>query len=297
MLNSSDPDYTDARLRIEAWNVLVDSFAETMYRSNAGYWRQLKLFTLVVGQRGYRLPARALANAVEFVEVMYGSDYRKLHFIEIRDVGSMESALGNPNWYTVDGDYINIYPLPTSAITMRVKFAIRPSTLVAEQTAGRITAVVEATRVVTVNSAPIIRSTTQTMVTGDLADVVHPNGGFELGAFDCSVTVSGTSLTFPSGTDMSRIAVGDYVRGAQETDWPMLPVEFHRTLADATAAVVCVQRGLMPKAQALASMVGPQMERLRNIIQPRVKFDPAVLRRRNLTFRRGFGNFPGWGDP
>ncbi len=294
-LNSADPNYTDARLRIEAWNMLVASFADSISRSRSGYWRQVALYTLAASQRGYRLPARALANAVELVEVLSGTDYRKLSALELRRMGSIESLSGDPRGYLVEGDYINLFPLPSAAGTLRAKFAIRPSKLVAEQTAGLILTVTPATRQVTVNVLPTVRATSAAIATGTLVDVVHPAGGYELGAYDCAVTVSVLTITFPVGTDMTRIAVGDYVRGAEETDWPMLPEEFHLTLCEATASKICVDRGMMQKAQILAGVVGPQIERLKSLIQPRAKFDPRALRKRNYG-RTGGGFGPGFGN-
>jgi len=292
-LNAADPNYTDARLRIEAWNMLVASFADSISRSRSGYWRQFKLYTLNASQRGYRLPARALGNAVELAEILVGTNYLKLHPIELRELGRFESLTGDPRGYLIEGDYLNVYGLPVASGTMRAKFAIRPPKLVEEQTAGRILTVTPATRQVTVNTVPTVRSTGVALATAGLADVVHPTGGFELGAFDCAVTVAGTTITFPAGTDMSRIEVGDYVRGADETDWPMLPEEFHLTLAEATASKICIDRGMMQKASVLAASVGPQIERMKSLIQPRAKFDPRALRRRNYG-RTGFGFGPPW---
>lgn len=289
-ISDSDPEYTDARLRIEAWNMLMTSFADSMVRSRQGYWRQEQLTTLVSGQRNYRIPARALVSTIDLVEVLQGSDYRKLHAAEIRDVGGLESKSGDPVWYIVENDTIKLFPTPTAAGTMRIKYAVRPSQLVQEQTAGLITAVDTSARTLTMAARPVVRATAASLAAADLADVVHAGGCYDLGV--CNATVSGVTgagpyvYTFAAGTDLSRVAVGDYLRAAGETDWPQIPTEFHRTLADATAAAILVHKGATAKAQVLASKVGSELERMRSIIEPRAKFDPAVLRRRNTLLRR-----------
>ena len=72
--------------------------------------------------------------------------------------------------------------------------------------------------------------------------------------------------------------VGDYVRGEDESDWPGLPHEFHRTLADATAAIILADIGMADRGEKLAAKVKSDLERMRAMIEPRLG-DGGILQK------------------
>jgi len=68
----------------------------------------------------------------------------------------------------------------------------------------------------------------------------------------------------------------------------MLPQEFHRTLADAVAAVILAGGiGAVEKAGGLTGKIGNDLERLEDLLRPRVKDNVRKLRPRNGELRRG----------
>jgi hypothetical protein len=179
----------------------------------------------------------------------------------------------------------NIYLLPpvqTSGAVMRTHYAIRPSRLCLPQaapTAGIITAINPSTRVVTVAVAisSIFEDGSIGAYTGAQQIDIIRVGGWHKVQWTGSATISGTSITLavdPSGldeaNDLSDIAVGDVVRAADQTDWPAIPADYHRSLADATAVKILTMRGMLEASSALAQAhVSPDLQRFGDLVRLR----------------------------
>ena len=288
MIPDSSPDYTTARLLLELTDVQRTVFAKAIVASRGGYWLRQSTTATVAGTTSYRMPPRAVVGGLEKIEILdAGGKYRRLVDAGLRDSGALENlGSGLPMYYVVVGDYVRLLPTPSAAETIRWTFYMRPSQLVTEQVSatsrGKITAVTPATPSVTVDVIPYNQTiaTPAAIVTGNPVDVVKPNGWHELALFDATATISGLVISFPAGTDVSRCAVGDYVRYQEQSDWPCLPDDFHRTLSDAAAVVYLSITNQMQKAQALGSKVGSDMERFVALMSPRVKDSPKIIRQR-----------------
>lgn len=282
------PDYTDARIREEITRVLAHSFAVPVMHARAGYWRQKVQTTLAASTRAYRLPHRALLNSADVIEFQSGSKWLPVQPLELRDAGPSSELTGaTPTHFLADGDHVEIYPLLTSAQVFRTTYILRPPSLQQFQAAGLVTAVDTGALTVTVNSAPVDRETAAALTGAEEVDIVHPNGGHELALVGVTPSgLGGSVFTFPAGTDLSRVAVGDYVRAADQTDWPMLHAEFHGTLADATAAALCVDLGKALKAQQLVGKVESELNKMVAGQEPRIKHMLQKLKRRHGAARR-----------
>jgi hypothetical protein len=284
-IRSAHPDYTDAIIREEAWGLLAGTFAESVQRAHQGYWRQSVQTMVAASQRSYRLPHRALANTADVIEYLNGAgNWTPVNLLSaLRDRGPMTSATATyPTHAVADSDRIELYPLPSSALTVRTSYMLRPPKLVQYQTAGEVTAVDADALTVEVNTVPDDQDTGSAVTTSDKLDIIHPNGGHELALVGVAPdSIVSTTLTFPSGTDLSKVEVGDFVRAADQTDWPMLHEEFHATLAAAEAASICLGLGKSVKAQQLAAKVSSDLARMRNMQEPRLKDVFRHLKRRN----------------
>lgn len=283
-IKDSHPEYTNARIRIELWNCLANLFGDRVLKSRSGYWRQHQLITLTAGKRAYRLPERALAKAVDLVEVLDGTQYRKLTELDQREAGGLEGETGDPVYYEVGADYLYLHPTPSAAGTMRIKFPLRPPKLVQAQTKGLIAAVNVAGHIVNATDIPDAYASGSAVPIADYdpVDVVNPNGWSELALFSEPQLgpISTTFFTTVTTADMYRVQVGDYMRAADESEFPMLPEEFHHTLADAAAANILLHMRDGTKAQTLAAKVTGELDRFQEQIQPRFKYSPRPLRRR-----------------
>lgn len=288
---SAYPDQTDAVLRSELTHKLHSVFEDIVTKARSGYWLKEYITTTTSGRGRYRIPPRAVVGGLEKIEVAAaaGGVYYPLDEISPNDVQNWEGAIngGNPGpplVFVSMGDQLELFPTPNAALPLRMSYYVRPSQLVEPQSGnnfvvrGRITAFNPVARTVTVNVIPFdqLAPAPGTMANGALVDVVHPDGWHELAMVNAPSTFTGTTITLGGADDMSDIAIGDYVRVADQTDWPCLPDDFHRCLADVAAIKVAVELGLREKNDELAQNVENDLVRFRSLLVPRVKSQPKT---------------------
>lgn len=288
------PDYTDARIRTEINDTLQTVFGRSVIHSQGGYWKHYETQDLVAGTAHYQIPQRALVGGLKAVEVRpTGSDdYYPLEELTPEELAQRDTKSGRPRRYDLQGDFLRLMPNPdSSSADLRCWYYLRPPKLVQEQTtAGIITSINTTTRVALMATTPTDRVTAAAITSSSVVDVVSPTGTHEVHVVGASLddVTTDTSVTFASGTDLSRVKVGDAVRAADQTDWPCLPQEFHRTLADAAAAVMLAGGiGAIQKAGGLSGKVVNDLERFEDMIQPRVKDAVRRLRPRYGALRHG----------
>ena len=287
-------DYTDTVILRELNDQLTTTFERTIAGARSGYWLQLNILTPTVGVSRYRIPARSVGGTLEQVELARGAgnafDPLPLATSEQTYFYEMASGqTGRPAAYTIVGDFVQLLPTPDSAnYTLRLKYYIRPSKLVRAQSdtttgdavvRGLITAVNATARTITVNAVPLNQLATGTpaLVTGNPIDVVSPDGWHELRLVAAPQTLAGTVFTVTGTQDMSSIAVGDFVRAADQSDWPALPDDFHRPLADLAAAVIAGQIGLDDKKASCVKDAANALSRFQELVTPRTMSDPPTI--------------------
>lgn len=270
-LNDGDTDFPDARIRQELTDAQHAVFGHAIVQARAGAWLKVQETTTEASRVRYRLPYRACAGVGETIQI--------------------SDAIGKP--YEIHGDQLVFETAPTAGSTLSFLYYARPSLLVEEQaSAGEVTAVDTAAYTVTVDTAlPVNRVTAATIATGDRVDIVHSNGWHELSLVNTTCTISSLTLTFPTGTDLTDVEVGDFVRAADQTDWPCLPDDFHRPLANITAARIARMRGNFTRAEQLEKeFYGPDgnggdFGRFKDILVPRIKDSRDVCVPRFGIFR------------
>lgn len=311
MTSATHPDYTDAVIIDELNDQLFTLFERAIVETRSGYWVQTQDYTVTSGVSSYRLPPRACG--FEKVEIGYGSPaaYSRLPEASEAHARLWEGSagmLGAPQAYVLRGDQLVLLPTPdNSTYTIRVYYYIRPSRLVLPQSTGvggvggtvrgQITNVVG--NVITVSNLPFDQELASPVaITSGLQqiDVVKANGWHELAVVGVNQTNNGTtSITVPTGTDLSEVdfAAGkDYVRAAEQTDWPCLPDDFHRCLADAVSVKIMTQLNMAAKAGQLAASVSADLQRFQSLISTRVKSEPRTIRA-PLPALRGLLSYPG----
>lgn len=286
------PDYTDAVLYDEMNTALHTTFEDVVASARSGYWCKPVFLTTANGRPKYRIPARAVVGGLEKVEIAMSStaDYVPLPACTEEQAADYErnaANLGSPQAYVVRGDQIVILPTPNASLPLRLWYYIRPSRLVAPQSGalvtsrGRITSINTSTRVIIVDVLPLDQETVgNPPLSGNITpcDIVHKDGWHELSMVNITISnYAGTTLTVAGTESMDEVELGDYLRFAEQTDWPCLPDDFHRMLADVTSAAVLVQLGLSDKAAQITELVGPAAVRFKDLITPRVKADPPTI--------------------
>lgn len=273
-LADQSQDYTDEVI-LRLLNVqLRQIFEPIVTDTRAGYWLHTLQRTLGAGNSYVRLPPRIAT--LEQVDVYYDGVWRALQEAlesEAQDWAYEYGRAPQPQAYTVRGTALSLLPAALGSDTLiRVKGALRPSVLYAPQTAGVVGAIDVANRVLTVNSMPVDGRTSAPISGAVTIDVIEPRNCYELSLVSARATVlDATHLQIEAGHTLSRIESGDVVRVAEQTDWPQLPEGFHASLATAAAVLVCRQRDLREREQALSSQAAGTIQRLQAYLSPRVR--------------------------
>lgn len=292
-------DYDDARMLRELNDKLCTVFEDLVTKSRSGYWLHTKLQNTVAGRAKYRIPPRAVVGGLESIEIATtsGGALYEIPEIPASDIGFYEGQpgrTGQPVCYAVVGDQVTLVPAPASAISFKMYYYARPSKLVTQQSTtlgggtvrGQVTSITNiALRQVTVNAIPFDMSLAvpAAMTSGSQSiDIVHSDGWHELSVIDNTQTFAGNVITIGGTDDLSEIELGDFVRVADQTDWPCLPDDFHRCLADAAAVKILIELHLGEKSEMLAANNGNDLTRFRSLLYPRVKAAPkqvGIMRR------------------
>lgn len=303
----------------ELRGVLTSNIQRLVVNARQGYWLHSTLMSTVAGQATYHLPHRAAAGGFDRIEIADSatSAFQPLDERPGRQALTWElpsGGTGRPQCYELRGDRIALLPTPDSAnYVLRVWYYLRPSKISPAQSPtvtgvsaidtavtdrGRITSVADiANRKVTVNVIPkrMEQPTPADIVTvTDYVDVVRPSGWFTPLLVQASQTFTGTTITFGGTDPVDHLEVGDYVRAADETDWPCVPADFHRLIADLASITILVQLGFLQKAAAFGEKCAGDVDRLRDLLQPRVKdqareidFPDHILNGASGPVRRG----------
>lgn len=290
-LPTASNDFTDAWICREINDQLTQLYERVVVRADQGYWHQIQYYALTAGTTQYRIPYRACTGGIESVQI---SDAASVEWFELpvlveSDAVRYEtSAEDRPQRCVIRGEFIRVLPAATvnNQYVMRVHYAIRPSRITLPQTTpatqGLITAFDPTARTITVSAVPdsIDEDGTKTApgTSGLRIDVVRPVGWNSVILQNLSATRSGTTYTLNSpvsglaeANSMAEVQIGDYLFAAEQTNWPALPQDFHRTLSDAAAAKILTQRSMHQKAtELMASHVVPELQRFAELLQPRV---------------------------
>jgi hypothetical protein len=297
LLEDTAPDYGDVALLRELNDALTTKFQRMVLDARRGYWLHYVDYQLTAGTKSVRLPPRA--TSISKVQIGTGTsstaDFQRLPQVDDGHSEVFEgarSSVGRPQCWFARGDRVHLSPAADSGgYVVRVWYYIRPSWLVPapNNDNGRITAINTTTRVLTVNLLPVdqlLSSPTFITSGNQRIDVVHPDGWHELALVGAPQTYSGVNITVGGSDPLDEISVGDYVRVADQSEWPPIPDDFHRCVVDIATVKILIQRDYQAKAVGFASDVGTDMQRFGAIIANRVREEPRVVRAPLPSLRR-----------
>lgn len=298
-------EFTQQRMFDALNDVLVTRFSEVILTARTGYWLKKFVYTASASQARFAIPPRSLLGGLEKVEVSLNSGVT-FYALEQVPASQIQRYQTNPNpgnpWvYWIEGDIVEVVPAANTGMLVRLSYYIRPSLLVASQSdpnatvRGRITAINTSGRTVTVNAVPFDQSlAVPAAITSAVQsiDIVHPDGWHELALVGATQTLAGSVFTVGGTDPLTDVRIGDFVRVAEQTDWPPLSDEFHPTLAEQAAIEILTDLHLLEKAGAIELKAGLAMGKLKSKLQPRVKSEPKQI---GLSMKaRGWPN-TGWG--
>lgn len=292
---SAWPQYTDAKLLNELNDRLLALFSDEIVTARAGYGLQALTLTCVAGTDLYPMPDRAVGGGLEKLELQASGEttwaqLKRLDINEVQDVDVGSSQPNRPLWYCIQDGFVELYPTPSQAFLLKFTYYIRPSLLVTSQSStlggdgvvrGQVTAKNAGARTVTVNTVPLdqLLAVPAAITSGNQRiDIVRPSATFACSMASQAQTLAGSVFTLGGTDDMTRVQIGDFVRVANQTDWPSnVPEEFHRMIADRAAMEVLREIGLDEKQNNLALTVQADLIRYRQVTRPQVKSQPKAI--------------------
>lgn len=213
------------------------------------------------------IPELAVASIISAVDVVEGNNTYRVDVAPIRKLVDLENtaSTSRPIYYAIRGDKILLYPTPSSGTTIRVRYQIRPPSLVLTQ--GRITTIDDANTTIYVDSlgddlttsiaslkafVNIIDSTTG-IVKGTLQisniTTAQNKIAFKTASLDRS-TVYGQTVDTALPTD---IALDDYICLASGTCVPTLSLDFTDFLIQYSVVETLNRLGI-PAQEAYATL-------------------------------------------
>jgi hypothetical protein len=272
-ISDESTEYDDPKILQLLNQARIEIFEPVIASTRAGYWTHTLTRTLGANNPVVRLPPRAAAFLHADVR-RDGGDWCPLQeALESEQQDWERDRSGTPRAYLIRGTTMHLLNAPTtSQYTLRVKVIVRPSVLYATQANGLVTGIDLTTNTLTLNGLPADKST-NTTISGTLnVDVIEPIDNYELSLFHAPATVlDGTHVQVDSSYSLLKVQIGDYLRVANQSEWPQLPEPFHSSLASAAAIPPCVQRDLYDRVTDLRSDVSSAATRLATHLMPRTK--------------------------
>lgn len=275
-LSRLSTEYTDTVIMGLLNKTMDEVLAPLVAAARSGYWCHTFTRTLGAGNASVRLPPRA-CPAIEQVDISAdGVSWFPLAEAleaEAQDWMQEHGRDPYPAAYVVRSSYL--YLLPAAAVAgvqLRVKVLVRPSVLVTPQSTGRILAVDPDSRLLVLDSLPVSKPSDVAISGTVVCDIIEPRANFELAVAEAPMTVLGpTSVQIAENFTLERVEPGDYLRVANQSEWPQLPKEFHSIVGSIAALPILRQRDLYERADKLAEATSNALQRLREHISPRVR--------------------------
>jgi hypothetical protein len=236
----------------------------------------------------YAVPYRAIGNKLRDIALIDGAgnpyELSRASLEEISDYSSF-STIDNNGVFYMEGNKVVFMNLNgTASDKIRMYFYLRPSTMVLEKEAGKITAIAAGgtETVITLDNFP------EKYANNPLFDIVGSRSPNKLKKFDisaASVNRNTKSVTILNELLPDDLEVGDYLCQAEESPVPQIPTELHPILAQ-RGAVYCLEslgdtEGLGNAMRKLQSME----KGVTNLIENRVEGAPQKIKPRHTNLR------------
>lgn len=269
MTPSNDLVITDANILSLATDELMGMLAPIISSARAQYYETVYDQAVVAGQRAYAIPDRALGGRILNVMLVDSAgNETAVQIVDYSEEAARFVGSGSQSSYIayVRDNSVVFVSEPTTAVTVRMVFYIRPGSLVATSSARQITVVG--------GSSVTISSSLSGLTTGIPFDVISNKPIFSYRSYDSTATVAGSTLTFtpPTGT-----AVDDWVALAGTSPIPQVPFEMHPILTQRTAARVLGILGDKAGMEMLSHTANEQFEQILQLVSPRVAGAPQYI--------------------
>lgn len=231
--------------------------------------------TLVAGQASYKFPARSVgARTFDLAYVLNGvvvNHLTRTTASQLQYVGPVTSAY--PQQFMFEGGLITLIPAPSAAVgTLRIRYYVRPSRLVAETSCRTITSILANTP-----SAGVTRLTFSGGALSGLVDIVNGQTPYDVMASDVSATHNAGSDDISASLLPAQLAVGDYICPSEQSCLVQLPVELQGVLSQRVVARLLKQQGFSSEASMAQDEADRMLEAVRKLLTPRSDGNPKRL--------------------
>lgn len=245
----------------------------------------------------YAMPERALGNALkDLFYVDTNSNKFPLKKINIHDISTNSASGGYPLYFFLQGDYINVQPIPSSASgSLEIWYYERPNQLVLTASCAKITSIATngSNKEFTVNT-----DLSSSLSAGSYVDFLSGKSPFLTWSTDVPiVSISSTVISVATSNVLDQASssalpqVNDYICPAQKANIPMIPQEAHPLLSEMVQEKIIQAFGDGEKLAQIKASIIEMRKQLFNICQNRVESaNELAINRRGLNRMIG----PGW---
>lgn len=284
---------SDAELLTLANDELQSDVFPLLLSSQGGFRLADLDHSITADQQLYKLPPRA--HGGRLYDVLYvDSNGREtsLPMQEMEELGHIytEGGVESPGsmlWFLKD-DYVGLYPTPTTTRdTLRLRYYMRPGTMVTVASAAQITAVTSTTLTFASGTIPTAWTTTNTF------DVISDTGTFRNIEIDkTSNTITTTSMTWT--TLDSGVQVGDWVALAKESPLPQIPEALHPYLYQKVAVRALQSAGDREGWRDAIAELEKMEDRVKDLMSPRVDGETKSIVPRYAPIRNSGARWTRW---
>lgn len=266
--------------------------------TDGGYYAVKKDYTIVAGQRLYRLPPYA-HNAVKDVVWVDGNGVEfPLSVVDSEDVPRLAYAVTNGTVqncvYYLDNDFLALHPAPTSTTgTLRLKYYRQPGQL-ALSTGTRVVSISSASWASSVQTIVVADTTHYYPTTSDTGDIVGAGNAHASILIDATIATRVSTTYTLTATDNPGVVAGDWFCQPGYSAVVQLPDHmqpyFIRRVAGACLTVTGDLRAAGVELDAAAQLY----EKAQSTSKPRDQAEPKALITRNSPLRVRSGGGLSW---
>jgi hypothetical protein len=230
--------------------------------------------TLTSGVSDYRLPKRAIGNALK--SILYSNsdqssywEIPRIHLNRTQD----QVLTGLPDSFFLKGDAVSLSPIPNGTGYLQMWHYRRPSSLVPSTQCSQITAVADLGSTVQLTVQNDLTGVLSTTTLADIFSAITPS---VFKAIDVTVVSVAASIIVVDKSNVSvggviQVIAGDYIALEQTSNVPFVPAEYHPVLAQAVSCRLLEALGDLNKLQTGMAKLGEMRSQAMKLIMNRVE--------------------------
>ena len=285
-------DYTDARILIEADEVLLNRIVQEILGTFQEHYVTFVDHSIVMNEPAINVPGINVGSVLRDVVYFTGSTNVSgfsLARVALEELDTVYGStnLGQPIGHVFRDDQIILVPPPNASSGIcRIHIEYRP---------GKLIVPADAMQIVDINEVSGQLSSATTLPTvwdvQDTYDIIRSTSPFAIVGFGLTPTSLGATDIAFDGLDFNRVAVGGYVALAGESPVAQCHAAFFTALQWGTTAVILQSTGDHEGGSMAQKRFENGIVEARHLITPRNKGEAEYIINRNGHIRNRRGGF------